>query len=40
MEMVAVGGGRDVAGLPLPPFDPARPPLLLGLGGAMSPEDA
>ena len=39
MEMVAVGGGRDVAGLPLPPFDPARPPLLLGLGGAMSPED-
>lgn len=39
MEMVVVGEGRDVAGLPLPPFDPARRPLLPGLGGAMSPED-
>ncbi|HVX87849.1 MAG TPA: DUF222 domain-containing protein, partial [Gemmatimonadales bacterium] len=40
MELVAVGErGRDVAGLPLPPFDPARQPLLVGLGGVMAPDD-
>ena len=40
MDTVVVrGSGRDVAGLPLPPFDPAREPVLLDLGGAMSPDD-
>jgi hypothetical protein len=40
MDMVAVpGAGSDVADLPLPAFDPEREPILLGLGGTMSPDD-
>lgn len=40
MEMLAVrGSGRDVAALPLPAFD-RRQPVLRGLGGDLTPDDA